>query len=313
MALTFHFSVSSCPLFLYLCDMKLSILIPVFNYDCRKLVRQLLAQLPPSSEVIVADDCSTARELDASFAEMDTWDGCRVWRAPHNLGRSAIRNTLAGMAQGEWLLFLDCDAEIDKDTFISDYLAHTEGYDVLCGGTGNFSECPRQDAVLRYRYEVQGEKFLTVEKRQSDPYARFRTFNFMIRSQVFSSIRFDEGCRGYGHEDTLFGMELQRRGVPVLHIENKAINADLEPSEVFLSKTEEALRSLHRMVGEGKDVYSPLMNLCHRGGRGFVFLMRVWHCMFGKIERKHLTGNNPSLFVFQLYKLGYLCTLLGKK
>lgn len=311
MTLSFSFFTLCLCLFLYFCVMKLSILIPVFNYDCRKLVRQLLAQLPAESEIIVADDCSTDVGLDAVFCEMAKWDGCHVWRAPENLGRSAIRNKLAGLSHGEWLLFMDCDAEIEKPDFLSEYMSHTEEeYDVICGGTGNSRQCPRPDAALRYRYEIQGEEYLTLERRRKEPYARFRTFNFMIRSKVFFSIRFDESCRGYGHEDTLFGMELQYRGTPLLHIDNKAINGDLEPSEVFLAKTEEALRSLHRMHAEGKEVYSPLMQLCHKGGRLFVCLMSLWHSFFGRLERRNLVGLHPSLFVFQLYKLGYLCTLI---
>jgi hypothetical protein len=34
-------------------------------------------------------------------------------------------------------------------------------------------------------------------------------------------------------------------------------------------------------------------------------LIRCWHKLFGKWERKNLCGSHPSLRLFKLYKLGY--------
>ena len=86
--------------------MKLSVLIPTYNYDCSHLVHQLLEQLPQNgdAEVIVGDDCSTE--------PLSSLSGCRIYRPDHNLGRAAIRNALAREAKGEWLLFIDADAEV---------------------------------------------------------------------------------------------------------------------------------------------------------------------------------------------------------
>ena len=84
--------------------MKLSILIPTYNYDCSHLVLQLLEQQPKEAEIIIGDDCSTKPIKEIS--------GCRIFRPEHNLGRAAIRNALAREAKGEWLLFIDADAEV---------------------------------------------------------------------------------------------------------------------------------------------------------------------------------------------------------
>lgn len=45
--------------------MNLSILIPAYNWDCSRLVQDLLAQLPEDAEIIVGNDrstCPTARK-----------------------------------------------------------------------------------------------------------------------------------------------------------------------------------------------------------------------------------------------------------
>jgi hypothetical protein len=40
--------------------------------------------------------------------------------------------------------------------------------------------------------------------------------------------------------------------------------------------------------------------------RGFI---RLWHRLFGALERRNLCSNHPSLNVFKLYKLGYYLSL----
>ncbi|MBK9012976.1 MAG: hypothetical protein IPM82_02230 [Saprospiraceae bacterium] len=65
------------------------------------------------------------------------------------------------------------------------------------------------------------------------------TNNFLIPRQLFLEIQFDETLRQYGHEDTLFGMELARRQVPIVHIDNPLEHIGLEPVDVFLRKTEQ--------------------------------------------------------------------------
>ena len=126
--------------------MKLSILIPTYNYDCSQLVQQLQQQLPEDAEILVGDDSP-----------------------PHNLGRAARRNALAREAKGEWLLFIDADAQVRSSHFIADYLAASEQAQVVCGGTGNLPECPRPQARLRYDYEIKAEKRLTLAHRQKHP------------------------------------------------------------------------------------------------------------------------------------------------
>ena len=281
--------------------MKLSILIPTYNYDCSHLVLQLQEQLPKEAEIIIGDDCSTKPIKEIS--------GCRIFRPEHNLGRAAIRNALAREAKGEWLLFIDADAEVRSSTFIQDYLDAAKNAQVVCGGTGNLPKCPVPAAKLRYDYEIQAEKRLTLLHRQVHPYAQFTTFNFLILRSLFLSICFDESLKEYGHEDTFFGLELKRRGIPILHIENKLTHLGLEPAEEYLEKTETALRSLATMdIEQQYNVRVSTMAL----------RLKRWHLLslarfVFKISkpflRANLLGKHPQQILFSLYKLGYFASI----
>ena len=294
--------------------MTLSILIPAYNCDCSQLVRQLLEQLPEEAEVIIGDDCSTDADIIRRLGEVGRLPGCRIYRPDRNLGRAAIRNALAREAKGEWLLFIDADAEVRSQTFIADYLTAAEGSTVksqcskagvVCGGTGNLPRCPRPSAGLRYDYEVAAEKRLTLSRRQKHPYAQFTTFNFLIQRDLFLSIGFDESLKQYGHEDTYFGLELERRGIAVLHIDNKLTHLGLEDASEYLAKTETALRSLASMEA-GQRRHVRVSALALRLERWHLLeLLRFLFSATKPLLRANLLGRHPSQPLFAFYKLGY--------
>ncbi|MBQ9293732.1 MAG: glycosyltransferase family 2 protein [Bacteroidaceae bacterium] len=266
--------------------LKLSVLIPTYNEDCSRLVRDLQAQLPTDAEIIVGDDSP-----------------------PHNLGRSARRNALAEEARGEWLLFIDADAEVRSRSFIANYMAACSQAPVVCGGTGNLPACPRPEARLRYDYEVRAEKRLTLQHRQAHPYDGFTTFNFLIRRDLFLSIRFDESLKHYGHEDTQFGLELKKRGVPVLHIDNKLTHLGIEDAADYLRKMETSLRTLASMSVEQKQnvrISKLALRLEHMHLLGPV---RFVYSVSKSLLRKNLLGHRPSQVLFAFYKLGYYICL----
>ena len=286
--------------------MKLSVLIPTYNCDCSHLVHQLQLQLPQEGEIIVGDDCSTDKDLTQKNKAATTLSGCRFFQAEHNLGRAAIRNALAREAKGEWLLFIDADAEVRSPSFIADYMAATEERTalVVCGGTGNLALCPRPEARLRYDYEVAAEKRFTVEFRNRFPYAQFTTFNFLVRRDLFLSIGFDEHCKTYGHEDTLFGLELKQRGIAIKHIDNKLTHLGLEDADVYLAKTETALRSLASMDVKQRE-HVRVSALALRLKRWHLLgLVRVLFKVCKPLLRANLLGKHPSQKLFAFYKIG---------
>ena len=276
--------------------MKLSVLVPTYNYDCSHLVQELCEQLPQDGEIIVGDDCSTDNDIIRTIGFISEFPQCRILRPSHNLGRAAIRNALAREAKGEWLLFIDADAEVRSLSFIDDYLAATEHVLVVCGGTGNLSRCPRPSARLRFDYEVAAEKRLTLEHRRRNPYAQFTTFNFLIKRDLFLSIGFDERCKEYGHEDTRFGLSLKQRGIAIL---------GLEDADEYLAKTETALRSLASMDIEQRQ-HVRVSALALRLERwNLLCLIRFIFKITKPLLRANLLGKHPSQKFFAFYKLGF--------
>lgn len=294
--------------------MTLSILIPVYNFDATALVdslRQRLAAEGVSGEVIVGDDGSTQPQpwLDRLAGVA----GVRVHRAPHNLGRAAIRNRLADAAEGRWLWFLDCDTALAPGFSLSRFFTpENEGAPVLCGGIVVPPEMPPH-ATLRYKYEQADVRRRTADVRNRQPYSQLSTCNLFIRADVFHSIRFDETITSYGHEDTLFGMELEARGIVVRHIANPVVHLGLEPNAVFLAKTETSLRTLYSLAPR-LGVGSHLLRMASRLRR--FHLAGIVSLLFRLLRRplrRNLLSRHPSLAAFKLYKMGYFLILVSAK
>lgn len=297
----------------------ISILIPTCNYPCRKLVDSLLQQCERlrasvpgfAYEILVADDASTLPEVLRENETIGLLDCCRYLPLTENIGRARIRNYLADQSRYEALLFLDSDAEVADDHFLEKYLDawHTTGAEVICGGVANIPALNDPACSLRYYYEESvGKRRLAVE-RMKHPCARFSTFNFLILRTLFLSIRFNENCVHYGYEDVFFGMEIERCGAHILHIDNALIHAGVERNEVFLAKTETALRTLHYM-GPDLQAYVTVSRTAMRLKRlHLLFLFALLHRLFAPFIRHNLMGKSPSIFLFNVYKLGYYATL----
>lgn len=292
----------------------LSILIPTKDYDCCKLVKALHKQAEQTGypfEIIVGEDGSTPSGLKLN-AELCNLANCRIVAMQQNVGRARIRNILAKEATHVNLLFIDSDAVVEHDDFIAKYIDILKQYKVVCGGLYHDNELPWDDCTLRYKYEKRADKRRSAEIRSKLPYDNFTTFNFAIDRNLFTSIWFDEKIFLYGYEDTLFGHKLREHGIEVKHIDNPLRHTGLESNAVYLAKIEESIKTLLTIedrIGETKLLkYARRIKQLH--------LTKVvaicWKAMFPYL-RCNLTGKHPSLFLLDIYKLGYLCHLSLKK
>ncbi len=230
--------------------MELTVAIPVYNFDIGPLLSELRESMDAANtggEIVVMDDASgpkwqkdnarAARENGAIYRQLD-----------ENIGRSAIRNRLAEEAKGRQIIFMDCDMRLPDRNFVSRYLRHA-GEGVVAGGH-IYGEMPADpEKMLHWCYGTQVESRPATE-RNNAPYRSFMTGNFMIPKASFKSIRFDESIQGYGHEDTLFGLELKRKGIPILHIDNPLIHSQIESNDRFIEKNREAVRNLMKIYLE---------------------------------------------------------------
>ncbi len=290
----------------------LSILIPCYNYDCRNLVSSLHLQgesLGTDYEIIVGDDASDDVEIVSLNEEINSLPHCMYSVSERNLGRAENRNRIAEISQGDWLLFIDCDARVCSDSFLHDYMKAAEHACVVCGGLCHPLNNPCPEATLRYKYERRADARRSASERSKKPYMQLSAFNLMMRRDVFMSIKFDKDCREYGYEDALMGVELYKRGIEILHIDNPVMHIGLEPNTVYLKKSETALRTLYGLKGKMGN-HSHVENVAIRLRSYHIDkLYMLFYHLFRTRMKANLLGENPSLFVFSLYKLGFFLDL----
>jgi len=229
-----------------------------------------------------------------------------------NIGRAAIRNLLARESRYPNLIFIDCDAVVEKDDFLRLYADALKDYDVVCGALYHANEQPNDECSLRYRYEKEADRQRDAITRDKAPYDKFTTFNFAIKKDIFTSILFNESITRYGYEDALFGKELKRRGIPIRHIDNKLLHSGLESNAVFLAKSEQALATLHSI--EDRMGSTPLLAALRKlRALHLESIFMIYWNLHKESLRKNLLGRKPSLTKFKIYKLGYYISLQKKK
>ena len=135
----------------------------------------------------------------------------------------------------------------------------------------------------------------------------------MVSKCVFEKIRFCESIKKYGHEDSLFGFDLQENDIKILHIDNPVIHIGIEPNDIFLSKTRagiENLVAMKRIDGINSKFFSSIRLYRHYErlkSMRMLWVVRLTYSLFGKCLEKHLLNSrHPKLLYFNLYKIGYL-------
>ncbi|MBT9394500.1 glycosyltransferase [Hymenobacter sp. NST-14] len=292
----------------------LSILIPVFNYDVRPLVRGLRAQVadwPGPVEVHCLDDGSADafRQLNRELAHLP---GVHYRELDCNVGRSAIRNQLATAARYTWLLLLDNDSRLPDAQFLARYAAARHRGAVLSGGTA-YEAAPPPEAALRLRWLYgRHREARPAAVRQRAPHGQLTLNNLLIERKVFCQLGLDENLTRYGHEDTKFGWLLRRAAIDVHHLDNPVLHDGLEPAPIFLQKTHDAVRNLVQLYrAEGLGADTRLLRAALRLQRwGLSHAVRAAFGLGREQVRRNLLSGRPSLRQLDALKLYWLLTEL---
>ncbi|MGE8556318.1 MAG: glycosyltransferase family 2 protein [Chryseobacterium jejuense] len=294
--------------------MKLSICIPVYNFDVRELVFDLKKEIDSQNidaEIILIDDASKeeSRQTNRELQNITN----RFIFLEENIGRSRIRNLFQQYADGEFFLFLDCDGKIEEKNFLKNYIQFIREHpntQVIYGGREVLNSASDPDHYLRWKFAVEREN-LPVVLRNEKPYLSFQTNNFVIRKEVLERVKFNPEFQKYGYEDLLFAMDLKANYIKIDHIDNPILNNDLESNIVYLGKVEESVESLSHMLKDETlnsklsevklvRIYNKLKNTSFKVILGFLFNMGE-----GNIKRKLFKGN-VNLRYLDMYKLGLL-------
>lgn len=289
----------------------LSVLIPVYNYDVRKLVTRLHKQLALAAirfEIICIDDFSDP-EMSQINAEIVKLPHTTYEISNHNSGRVATRQTLAAWANYDWLLFLDADVMPVSEEFINTYLKFIPSeYDAIYGGFAYKPEKPESNLMLRWTYGRSKEE-ISAFVRNKTPYKIVISANFLIRKKIFLQLNSKIEHKGYGY-DNYFGSLLKTNQHKVYHINNEVYHLGLEPNAIYLHKVEEAIDTLLKLNQEGKlkQTENSLLNTFKRLKS---YKLNHFAASTFRRSKKQLTANllsdRPNISLLQSYKLGYIC------
>ena len=292
----------------------LSILIPTYNYNTLPLIQELESQALKVNlvfELICIDDGSFSL-LNEENQKINALTNCIFIENKKNVGRSRIRNLLAEKAKYDWLLFLDADVMPLNNKFLSLYLdAISIKSKVIYGGIAYQEKPPGKDNILRWTYGKKREA-LSVDKRQENPYLRFLTLSFLIKKEVFKKVKFNEDIPNNRHEDTLFAVDLKNQKIGIEHIDNPVYHHGIETNEEFLDKSLRSVESLLLLTKQGF-IDSKHVLISKSFGLSKLFLLnhllaKIYKTFKAYLER-NLLSEKPSLFIFDLYRLCYLCYL----
>ncbi len=282
----------------------ISVLIPIFNQSVVSLIREIsdqLSKLRIDFEIIALDDGSDLRFHDLN-APIQDFSGVKYILQGYNIGRAAIRNRLAEMAQYENLIFLDCDSEIRNPAFIATYMSYVHS-DVVYGGTHYEDKKNAPETNLHAKFGKLREA-LPAETRNENGWMTFKTNNFMIKKSILKALPFDVEITRYGYEDVVLAEGLKEKGIKITHIDNPVTHHGLETNERFLYKTEESLTNLVVLVNQGKIrdtrllvFYNKVRWLMHAPGMDWVVLWAT------RRLRKIMISSGGNLWQFDLWKL----------
>ena len=293
----------------------LSILIPTYNNDCYDVVEALQRQAVKGNfpyEIIVMDNCSTMPV--ARNEQINALSGCRYIKLGKNIGKTKIKNRLAEEVKGDVLLLLDDDGMPESDDYLEKYYRQMDNpqVQVVCGGRTYQPTKPNREFYLHWKYGKSRE-VKSASERNRHPYNSFMIANMCIKKSVYEQIRLDERMHLYGHEDSVFGINLKHAMIPVCHIDNPLRHIGLVSVKKFIDNQAESVNSVAMLIRNGQEdveliklanVYKRMRTLRLNG------ILSHFADAIDKLARRQLEGNSPCLRLMDFWKLTHLCAVL---
>ena len=231
-------------------DRRVSVIIPAFNADAtlERAVESVLRQTHPAMEIIVINDGSSD-----STHEVASRLPVRYFRQ-ENLGAGAARNRGIGVAEGEWVAFLDSDDEF-LPNMLEDLLegARTVPHARVISGAHlqetrqGLIRRPIQGAVLRKGQAVGEINFFREVMRHSVAW----TGKQLIAREVFDKVGVFDTRKKTGQDIELWSLMAGNfpwcfvdKEVAIYHVNERSITRSLPVSkwnegDTFIFKDEQ--------------------------------------------------------------------------
>ncbi|WP_395061962.1 glycosyltransferase family 2 protein [Flavobacterium sp.] len=294
----------------------ISILIPTYNYNTYILVEELYKQISKENvdfEIIVVDDASPKNEITQENYKINTLKNCLFERNEINLGRSKNRNLLISKAKYKWVLLLDGDVYPKEKKFITNYLNSINCSDknIFFGGIEYNKKTPNDEEMLRWVFGKKREE-INLQTRLLKPYHHALISNILIKKDLFLTFSFDKEITNYGYEDILFILNLKKNKIKIEHIDNAVFHMNLENSQIFLDKFHSSLKNLKIILDQKKiNTHDTSLTKTYYwiSKLKMIKLTAYFFKIFKSTLTQNLVSSNPSLLIFDIYRLGYFCTL----
>lgn len=211
--------------------MKTTLIISTYNWE-RALslcLESVAGQHRLPDEVLVADDGSReqTRELVESIASTFPVPLRHIWHEDLGFRLSAIRNRAMAVAEGDYLVQIDCDLILHPQ-FIEDHMAAAErGYFVV--GSRVVLGKRISDGLLAGEVAPESLGPFSPDMRNRSNGVRCRLLSQLLRlrrghgargcnmafwrDDVMKVNGYDEKMTGWGHEDSEFAERLRNAGV----------------------------------------------------------------------------------------------------
>ena len=289
----------------------LSILIPTYNYNVYPLACQLEKQAIDAQiefEIICFDDGSKS-SVNNENNKINSLTNSKFKALEKNIGLSNNRNALVDASKYENILFIDGDSVLIDNQFIMRYLkALEEKPDVIYGGRIHPNKV-EPDRKLRWKYGKKIED-LNSKQRNRNIYKCVLFNNTLISKRVFNQIGFEKSITQYGHEDTIFAYKLSLIKASILHIDNAVLHNDIDLNPIYLDKTKKGIENLNliyntELIEPSFVTFLTYFESLKKFKLNYVFA--YLYKIFQNVFVNNLTSKNPSLFVFNVFRLSYFC------
>ena len=289
----------------------ISILIPCFDYNAYPLVSVLEKQalmLKIDFEIICIDDGSFSSKNDLN-QKINLLTNSKFIESKKNIGRIKNRLLLAEKSQYEWLIFLDVDTLPNEDKFLKNYIEQLNRETLIIGGC-IYKKPENENFSLRYKFGKFREEIKS-DIRNKNPYKYISSCNFMCKRNVLIDVLSSINTISYGN-DYVFGSLVKKMGIYIKHIDNPVIIDNIDENQIFIKKTHDALDNLissydNKIIEKHSisilKAYIILDNLHMKN----IFIKIT--DLFKNLLNRNLHSKDPNLFLFDLYRLNYLCKI----
>lgn len=289
----------------------ISILIPCFDYNAYPLVSILEKQalmLKIDFEIICIDDGSFSSKNDLN-QKINLLTNSKFIELKKNIGRINNRLLLAEKSQYEWLIFLDVDTLPNEDNFLKNYIDELNKGTLIIGGC-IYKKPENENFSLRYKFGKFREEIKS-DIRNKNPYKYISSCNFMCKRDVLIDVLASINTISYGN-DYIFGSLIKKKEIDIKHIDNPVLIDNIDENQIFIKKTHHALDNLISSYNK-KIIKKHSISILKAYIILDTLLMKNIFVkitdLFKNLLNRNLHCKDPNLFLFDLYRLNYLCKI----